>query len=137
MPVNRKDYGPDWDDIAHEVKAAADWCCEWCGAPHLQVIRRTGQEWGQWQRVEFITETTGAQVETSQLSWKRLKYHRLVRVILTTAHLDRDHRNHDRNNLAALCQRCHLRHDIRQHIANRRYGRYHTREHQLTIDFAP
>jgi hypothetical protein len=33
------------------------------------------------------------------------------RVILTCAHIDRDIKNNRFNNLAALCQRCHLNYD--------------------------
>lgn len=134
MPFRKSDYGPDWDRIALEVKTAAGWQCEWCQAPHAAIIRRTGAT---WRRVRVVLETNRRLMPAERLTWARLRFHGLSRVVLTTAHLDRDHRNHDRNNLAALCQRCHIRHDIRQHIANRRYGRYHTREHQLTIDFEP
>ena len=45
------------------------------------------------------------------------------KVILTVAHIDRDRRNNRFNNLAALCQKCHLNHDRKQHIDNRKYGR--------------
>jgi 5-methylcytosine-specific restriction endonuclease McrA len=54
-------------------------------------------------------------------------------VIITTAHLDRNQANNARENLAALCQRCHLRHDIHQHIANRRYGRNHAGPAQMKL----
>ena len=43
---------------------------------------------------------------------------KLVKIILTCAHLDHDTTHNDDSNLAALCQRCHLRHDIGQHMAN-------------------
>jgi hypothetical protein len=47
------------------------------------------------------------------------------KVILTVAHLDRN-RDHNRfSNLAALCQRCHLNYDRKDHIRNRRYGKNH------------
>jgi len=36
-------------------------------------------------------------------------------VVLTVAHLDHDPANNTDENLAALCQRCHLRHDAEQH----------------------
>lgn len=36
-------------------------------------------------------------------------------VVLTVAHLDHDPSNCDERNLAALCQRCHIRYDARQH----------------------
>jgi hypothetical protein len=45
------------------------------------------------------------------------------KVILTVAHLDHDRNNNRFCNLAALCQRCHLGHDAKQHAENRKYGR--------------
>lgn len=40
------------------------------------------------------------------------------RVVLTVAHIhDAAPENVDPRNLAALCQRCHLNHDRRQHLA--------------------
>lgn len=45
------------------------------------------------------------------------------RVVLATAHIDRNTDNNKFDNLAALCQRCHLRHDLGQHIFSRKYGR--------------
>jgi hypothetical protein len=44
---------------------------------------------------------------------------RLVRVVISTAHLDHDPANGDPDNLRALCQRCHLRHDLEYHVARR------------------
>jgi hypothetical protein len=43
---------------------------------------------------------------------------KVIRVVLTVAHLDHDTANGARSNLAALCQRCHLGHDQEQHVAN-------------------
>jgi 5-methylcytosine-specific restriction endonuclease McrA len=43
-------------------------------------------------------------------------------VILTVAHLDHSKHNNDRNNLKAMCQRCHLRYDAGQHAESRRRG---------------
>lgn len=40
------------------------------------------------------------------------------RVVLTVAHLDHDPTNNADDNLAALCQRDHLRHDRGQHQRN-------------------
>ncbi len=39
-------------------------------------------------------------------------------VVLTIAHLDQDTQNNDPENLAALCQRCHLEHDRPHHLIN-------------------
>jgi len=55
-------------------------------------------------------------------------------VVLTTAHVDHDEANMERENLAALCQRCHLRHDHKQHMANAaRTRREKKRNHELDI----
>ena len=42
------------------------------------------------------------------------------KVVLTVAHLDHNPANNDFTNLAALCQRCHNRHDMRGRAARRR-----------------
>lgn len=56
------------------------------------------------------------------------------KVILTTAHIDHDKKNNRFSNLKALCQKCHLSHDINQHTDNRKYGRNWKGEHQLRLD---
>src|SRR5690606_33293990 len=90
-----------------------------------------GHDYVVWYTIE---ETDGSWVDPKTLSWKRLRFHGLTRIILTVAHLDRNPANNDRDNLAALCQRCHLRHDIRQHITSRRYGRDHARAQQMKLE---
>lgn len=45
------------------------------------------------------------------------------RVVLTTAHLDHTPENCDETNLAAMCQRCHLAYDAKQHAANASHTR--------------
>jgi hypothetical protein len=55
------------------------------------------------------------------------------KVVLTVAHIDHDKTNNDFKNLAALCQKCHLSHDIKQHVDNRKYGRNWKGKHQLKI----
>lgn len=37
---------------------------------------------------------------------------KLIKIVLTIAHLDHDPTNNNRKNLKALCQRCHNRYDI-------------------------
>ena len=153
MPIRKEDYPPDWDEISLDVRAKAGNRCEWCGAPNKKVIYRTrtrpvetqlmlncSREFRtyavDWRRVYEISAPGSCVVEkTEKMDWPRLRFHGLTRIILTVSHLDRDRTNNERSNLAALCQRCHLKHDIRQHITNRRYGRYHDREHQKKIEF--
>ena len=54
------------------------------------------------------------------------------KVVLTVAHINHDKTKNEFSNLAALCQRCHLNHDLFHHINNRRYGR-NWKKNQLTI----
>ena len=63
--------------------------CEWCGVRNRQVL----------QRVES----------------KRI---REVLVILTIAHLNHDTTDNRDENLAALCQKCHLTYDANFHAMN-------------------
>ena len=55
------------------------------------------------------------------------------RVVLTTAHLDHTPENCDEANLAAMCQRCHLAYDAKQHAANAS----HTRALKATAGLEP
>lgn len=48
---------------------------------------------------------------------------RNLKVVLTVAHLDHVPENCDPRNLAALCQRCHLKHDATHHQAVKLEGR--------------
>lgn len=134
MPVNyKRDYPPNWKEIANEVKQDAGWKCEWCEAKHLSIIKRNKD--GTWIEIIVVwNEAHQCYDETAKLSWARLSYHGLTKVILTTAHLDRNSKNNQRANLAALCQRCHLKYDVFQHIANRHYGRDHKGDHQLKLN---
>jgi hypothetical protein len=43
--------------------------------------------------------------------------------VLTTAHLNHDPSDNREENLAALCQRCHLAHDLQHHLQSRRINR--------------
>lgn len=141
MPVNRADYPDNWDQISLEVKKAAGWKCEWCDAPHRAVIIRDDPSNSYaWRKVETVMELENlypepeyVPVNTAFMKWPKLREHGLTRIIITTAHLDRNTKNNDRENLAALCQRCHLSHDALQHLANRKYGRKHAADHQLKL----
>lgn len=48
---------------------------------------------------------------------------KLSRIVLTVAHLDHDEQNNNLNNLRALCQRCHLKHDRKDNLIRRLTGR--------------
>lgn len=102
MPVDMKRYPKNWREISHQIRfVRADGRCEGteqfpdCQAVHGKPHPDTGSK-----------------------------------VVLTTAHIGAPHADgsegdkHDKmdvrpENLLALCQRCHLNLDIKEHVANR------------------
>lgn len=142
MPLNRKNYPADWEDISLRVREAAGWRCQWCGAGNLTVIKRLGRyaytqgqyriDWAQY--ISVANPTDGSVEVTAGMPWSRMKYHGLTKVILTVAHLDRNTDNNEPENLIALCQRCHLNHDrAAQHVPKRKFGSDYDGKQQLKL----
>jgi len=125
MPINYSLYHPKWRLISKLIRfRRANNHCEWCGVPNGELIYRpikNSSEWRLWPQ--------GMQGEA--LADDGFKP---VKIVLTVAHIDRDKNNNRFGNLAALCQRCHLKHDHKQHVDNRKYGRRHKENHQLKIE---
>jgi hypothetical protein len=93
MPVDKKRYPTNWPKVSLLIRRIAGWCCEWCKIPN------------------------GVPLPSG----------RAGKVVLTVAHLGtpyadgrlgNKHDKHDirRENLAALCQACHLRYDLDEHM---------------------
>jgi hypothetical protein len=89
-PENRDRYPRDWPEISRRVRARANWQCE--GSPAFPDCRAWNGE---------------PHPETGSI------------VVLTVAHLDRTPENCSDENLRAMCQRCHLTYDGKQHAQNR------------------
>lgn len=109
MPCDYSEYHPKWTLIVRLIRRrtirvnGVD-CCE--GAPAYPDCRAVNYE---------SHPDTGS------------------KVVLTTAHLDGDKTNNRFGNLRRLCQRCHLKHDLGNHIMNRKYGRKHKGKHQFKL----
>lgn len=134
--IRKKDYPPDWKTISLAVRARAGQKCEWCGAPNRQwILRDRKPELFQTVRIgETVKKVPFLDFSIPFPQTFAAKHYRdagMTKIIITVAHLDRDRANNEPENLAALCQRCHLNHDRHaQHIPHRRYGLYHDREQQ-------
>lgn len=139
MAMDMKRYPSDWKDISKRIRfERAGNKCEWCGVPnHAYVCRKRGTP-------EYIIETLdddyavyrwpdGSPIRLSELP-EDYDYDKATFIVLTTAHLGvaysdgRPGNKHDKmdcrdENLAALCQRCHLLYDIDEHVANARVTR--------------
>ena len=113
MPIDYKKYPSNWKtEIRPAVLKRANDCCEECGVKNHSIIHRTGKgkdDWVYWPEG----------IESEGWSLDGLKS---TNIVLTIAHLvhDEDKTKHiELENLKALCQKCHLAIDMKQHVSNR------------------
>lgn len=112
MPFDKSLYPSEWDtEIRPRILKRAENKCEWCGVPnHCRIWRHPHDD---CSRI-FTADPEQGRV------WYGDKVNEFaVIVVLTIAHV------HDSNpmacqddNLAALCNACHLRHDAKMHAMN-------------------
>ena len=107
-PENVHRYPPDWEDIRSQVLMRAGHRCEWpgCGVPNHSV--------GYWERERFVIVNVDL-LEPRAYGAIAQYGHRLIRVVLTVAHLDHTPEHCELSNLRAWCQRHHLRYDLEHH----------------------
>lgn len=112
MPIDYRNYPPDWKEIRARILTRAGNRCERCGVPNLTVIRRVGDRWWCEDDVEQMN-ADDAEALGLDAAWP-------VRIVLTIAHLPEATGTLDGREevLAALCQRCHLRLDAPMHGRN-------------------
>lgn len=128
-PENRHLYGRDWKQIRQSILARAGDKCEWCGVQNRAVGFRDPRDRSKFYDLDDPTgDAAWDEFDTDEESAKAV-----IQIVLTIAHIDRDPRNNDPANLAALCQRCHLRHDAPQHASNARKTRFR-KSGQLTLN---
>lgn len=111
MPCDYKKYHPEWKTkIRPDILDRDDNKCKFCGVENGRIIHRKGKginDWVYWPEG----------MESEAWSLDGLKS---TKIVLTIAHLDHDKINNDYENLAALCQKCHLGIDLKHHMANAR-----------------
>ena len=118
-PALKNYYAGDWRLLSDAIRfGRAGGRCEACDRPHRTLIYALADgRWfdpqGQVWRDRHGAPGQGPQPDDAA-SMRR------VRVVIATAHLDHDPTNRDPANLRALCQRCHLRHDLAAHLRQRR-----------------
>lgn len=133
MPIDYKEYHPKWKLISRLVRfRRAKNRCEWCGLQNGIYIHRN--EDGTHARVcASVWEAVRAKKWSGWSEQAAFRLFGYSRVVLTVAHLDHDKTNNRFWNLAALCQKCHLGHDAKQHAENRKYGR-NWKKNQLKLE---
>jgi len=114
MPCDYKQYHPEWKTVIRPDILKRDGnCCKFCGVENGRLIHRNGKGINDW-----VYYPEGMESEAWLLDGIKS-----TKIILTIAHLDHDKTNNDYDNLAALCQKCHLGHDIKHHMANQKANR--------------
>jgi hypothetical protein len=113
---NRHLYPDNWPEISYEIKVRDGLKCKFCGVPDKAIGYRDElggfHLWPEGMVGEFLFDEF-----------------KIIKVMLTVAHLGvarRDGSAGDKmdkmdcrpENLAALCQCCHLRYDIDEHVYN-------------------
>lgn len=114
--------GPAWAAIRAHILARAGHKCERCRKPNRTTLRVTrGGIWYDAEASTWRNDTGEANGYNYPGITRRTVY--VIRCILTIAHLDHNPHNNAEENLAALCQHCHLKHDVHFHHANARRTR--------------
>lgn len=111
---------PEWRAIRERIGERSGWRCETCGAPHMTIVAR-GSYGGRDAYMivdtgEVIDAETGLKMATMKLS--AFGAYRVLKIILTVAHLNHEETCNEDGNLAHLCQRHHLRLDAKHHARN-------------------
>jgi hypothetical protein len=122
MPINpalRHLYAADWRSLSGDIRfGRAGGRCEACGRPHRRLVYALQD--GRWLDPDGLAWRDGAGGEPAdEPTLSEAAAMRLVRVVISTAHLDQDPANREPDNLRALCQRRHLSHDLDYHLARR------------------
>lgn len=112
MPIDYSLYPPDWKEIRAAVLERAGHKCEVCGVPNHVTGAR--DKTGNWRDSQYIAGMNGTEGDILFDS----KHPKIIRVVLTVAHLNHDVTDNDLGNLKALCQLHHLQHDAKHHARN-------------------
>lgn len=128
MPIReseRQRYPKDWPAISQRIRERAGWACEFCGVKNGALGGRRKSD-GAWMPAHPMGERM-LRLEwpkPGEVWWCGDREHqgvarlKIVRIVLTVAHLDHTPENCADENLKALCQRCHLRYDAKHHARN-------------------
>jgi hypothetical protein len=127
MPCDYSLYPQNWDtEIRPAILERDGHRCKICRVKNYEYILR-----GEWHNLEAYQDAAGnihstangEKIGDQQSEIDNLKTEKAIKVVLTIAHLDHNTENNNYDNLAALCQLHHLRHDKGHHMENSRATR--------------
>lgn len=131
MPIDYNDYPRDWKTIIRpRILERANHCCEQCGSEnHKWVWYHPSLHYVSSQDVDDGVRWYGREeyyLHNSPYEQPAEGY----LVCLTISHTNHNIEDNRDENLLALCQTCHLRHDAKYHAMNR------VREHNKALESA-
>jgi hypothetical protein len=135
MPIAREHrwlYPIDWRELSAVIRfGRAKGRCEHCRRPHGRDVLHLGNgvwwdedasRWrdGRGRGVRLLPAPDDlSRAQPGFVGIAPPSQFRVTRVVLATAHLNHDPGDNRPCNLAALCQRCHMRHDASEHRRRR------------------
>lgn len=114
-PVDMSVYPENWDEISKAIRQRAGNQCEWCGIPNYSLIHRGITDKFMW----ILDEDWQRLSLADRMLWDGNE----SKIFLTVAHLNHTPSDCRPENLAALCNRCHLNYDAKFHAQNARHTR--------------
>jgi hypothetical protein len=126
-PENKALYPKDWSTVIRPtILARAGNCCERCKVPNGRtIVRRMFAGHHAYEMGEEVYDAMNGEILAIGSNYLcDITEGREVKIVLTIAHLvDMNPAACSWDNLAALCQRCHLIHDQAHHAQTRRQTR--------------
>ena len=137
MPIKRELYPENWEAISQQIRfERAQGKCEWCGIEnHAIGARDKAGVWHDLDDIHSMKSDEGFILFGGE-------FPKMVKIVLTVAHLGVPYpdgspgNKHDKmdcrpENLAALCQKCHLNYDRDEHVENAKKTRLRKRDEQI------
>lgn len=121
-PENVARYPDNWDEISLRIRQRDNWCCRRCGVRNGTLGGRvsTGAFWPTGPKEEKLLGYAWPEPGEYHLCFGpegQRAVLRIIRIVLTVAHLDHTPENCADDNLESMCQRCHNIYDLQHRRA--------------------
>jgi hypothetical protein len=123
--IDYKKYPLNWKtELRPAALERSNHCCAFCGVKNYAVGAR--DQHGTWHDENSIHS-----MNSSQGQELFGEFPRMIKIVLTVAHLNHDITDNCPENLQALCQKCHLTYDAQHHAKNAKRTRGDRRQKQI------